>query len=87
MGVQFGEAVHWKECQAGGALAKFVTSWKGGLCFGVKGETGELVVGTTEGAWKTRAVQRKPFEDSWINENAVLVKMRPHSDEVRDRAG
>lgn len=51
VGVEFGEAVDWKERLAGGVLAKFAT-------------TQELILGTVEGVCKKRKVQGKPLTEN-----------------------
>ena len=57
MGLEFGEAVMWKKKQSGGRLGKISSTWDDGIYLGVKGGTGEIIIGTIEGVWKTRTVQ------------------------------
>ena len=40
---------------------------------GVKATTGEIIVGTMKGIWRTRSVRRKPEEDRWSVDNMSLV--------------
>lgn len=87
VGVEFGESVHWKERQVGGALCKSATTSVDGVFLGIEGKTGELIAGTARGVWKSRIVQRKPFEDRWKKDIAELAKARPYSAEHRDRDG
>ena len=39
---------------------------------GVKSTTGELVIGTKRGVWRTRSVRRKPVEQRWSVDNMLL---------------
>jgi hypothetical protein len=65
--------VLWKRKRKGGPLGKLTCMWEGGIYLGMKGTTGELIVGTKEGIWRTRTVRRKPFEERWRRENLELV--------------
>ncbi len=38
---------------------KFDARWKEGVCLGVRGESGESLIGTSEGVVKARAFRRK----------------------------
>lgn len=73
VGVGVREAVHRTERAVGGALDTFATTWQEGVFLGVKGKTGELIVGTPSGVWKTWTLQRKPLEERRKAENAQLV--------------
>ena len=44
---------------------------------GIRGRSGEVIVGNGEGVWKSRSVQRKPFGDRWDPKNADEVKHVP----------
>ncbi len=39
---------------------------------GIRGKTGEVVIGDKSGVWKTRAVKRRPIGEWWKSENAEL---------------
>jgi hypothetical protein len=39
--------------------------WDDGVFLGVKGSTGELIVGNEKGVWRTRTVRRKPEGERW----------------------
>ena len=44
-----------------------------GVYLGVRGKSGELMVGNRSGVWKTRTLRRKPSEDRWTQRAAELV--------------
>jgi hypothetical protein len=73
LGLEIGEGVLWKRKPVGGALGKLTCMWGDGIFLGVKGKTGEVIVGDRAGVWKTRTVQRKPLAERWNAENAELV--------------
>ena len=73
LGIEFGEAIHWRMKPAGGALGKLSSLWEDGVFLGVRGKSGELVVGDRHGVWKTRTIRRKPFDERWSKENLELV--------------
>lgn len=72
-GYEFGEAVLWKRRREGGPLGKLTCMWEDGIFLGVKGATGELIVGTREGVWRTRTIRRKVFEERWRRENLEMI--------------
>ena len=72
-GIEFGEAVLWKRRPIGGHLGKLSCLWGDGIFLGIKGSTGELMVGDAKGVWKTRTVHRKPKEQRWDVETLKLV--------------
>ena len=43
--------------------------WDDGIFFGVKGSTGEMIVGYEKGVWRTRTTRRKPEAERWSQEN------------------
>ena len=49
----------WSMKQAKGALGKLDSKWRDGVYFGIKEETGEIIIGDIEGVWKTRTIRRK----------------------------
>ena len=65
MGLEFGEGLLWKRKPVGGALGKLSCLWEDGIYLGIKATTGEIIIGTERGAWRTRTVQRKTIEDRW----------------------
>lgn len=76
-GIEFGEAVLWKRRPVGGPLGKLSLMWSDGVFLGVKGSTGELIVGDQRGVWKTRTVRRKPESERWKKENMEMVSGVP----------
>ena len=76
LGIEFGEAILWKRQAIGGALAKMSCLWEDGVYLGVRGASGEIVVGDKNGVWKTRSVQRKPLSQRWAE--GVVEEMVKH---------
>ena len=73
-GIEFGEAVLWRRKPVGGALGKLSVMWGDGVFLGVKGKTGEFIIGDSAGVWKTRTVQRKPIGERWNAGSAEMVR-------------
>ena len=73
MGIEFGEGVLFRRKPGQPKLAKLSSLWEEGIYLGHRAASGESVVGTSEGVWKTRTVQRKPVETRWDPENAKNV--------------
>jgi hypothetical protein len=73
LGIEFGEGVLWRSRPASGPLGKLSTLWDDGVCLGVRGKSGEIIVGNSKGVWKTRTVQRKPKQERWRSENLDVV--------------
>lgn len=73
--LEFGEALNWKTRPA---LGEPSPMWQDGIYLGLKGNTGGIITGTSEGAWRTRSAQRKPEETRWHETAATLTKERPH---------
>ena len=65
LGIEFGEGVHWRMKQAKGALGKLDSLWSDGVYLGIKGKTGEIIIGDAEGVWRTRTIRRKPDAERW----------------------
>ena len=60
---------------SGGSLGKFSCLRDDGVHLGPT--TGELVIGTRSGAWKTRSVRRKPTQQRCAIENMSLTRVVP----------
>ena len=73
MGAEFGEGILWRRRPVGGAMAKMTVLWEECVFLGVKGRTGEFIVGDSKGVWKTRTIQRTPMTTRWAPSNAELV--------------
>jgi hypothetical protein len=65
LGLEFGETLMWRRKPAGGALGKLTSLWGTGMFLGIRGKSGEIIVGDASGVWKTRTVRRVPIEDRW----------------------
>ena len=86
-GFEFGEGVLWKRRREGGPLGKLSCMWEDGVFLGVKGTTGELMVGNKEGVWRTRSIRRKPIGDRWSRSNIdhiVSVPWQPNFEKSGD---
>jgi hypothetical protein len=47
--------------------------WSDGVYLGVKATTGEIILGTSEGIWQTRTVQKKPLGQRWHKKNFNMI--------------
>ena len=72
-GVEPGEGVLWKRRREGGPLGKLTCMWEDGSFLGVKGSTGEMIVGDEKGVWRTRTIRRKPEGERWSMENLEKI--------------
>ena len=72
-GLEFGEKVLWRRKPVGNQLAKLTILWEDGIYLGIKGASGEFIIGDKKGVWKTRTVRRRPEEDRWGAENLEMV--------------
>ena len=59
LGVDFGEAILWRSRLPSGTLGKLPSLWDDGGFFGVRGTSGEIIIGSRSGVWKTRTIQRR----------------------------
>ena len=48
-GMEFGEGMMWKRRIAGGPLGELSCMWDDGIYLGVKGTTGDMIVGNKDG--------------------------------------
>ena len=46
-------------------MGKLTCLWEDGIFLGVKGSSGEYVVGDGYGVWKTRTLMRRHLEERW----------------------
>ena len=46
-------------------MSKLTCLWEDGIFLGVKGSSGEYIVGDGNGVWKTRTLMRRPPEERW----------------------
>ena len=77
LGVEFGEGIFWKKKREGGALGKLSSTWTDGVFLGVRGRSGEIIIGTKTGVWKARSIQRKPLDARWLPELMDMVRHPP----------
>ena len=75
----FGESVWYKEMNDNkGDKAKIESRWHDGVWMGVKGRTGEYIVGTSVGVVKAHTVRRKPEDMRWNADEINAVVGTPH---------
>ena len=43
------------------------------MCLGIKGKTGEIVVGDAQGVWRTRTIRRKQEAERWRDTHASMA--------------
>ena len=67
----------WKRTHAGGALGKLSSTWSDGVFLGVRGKSGEYIVGDKKGVWEARSLQRRPVGERWNPESIEMVKFVP----------
>ena len=73
IGLEFGEKVNFRRIAVGARMAKLDSLWSDGVFLGYRTVSGEVVVGTADGVYKTRTVQRKPLEHRWGSANLDMV--------------
>jgi hypothetical protein len=56
---------------------KLESLWMTWLLIGYKASTGEYMVANDEGAFRTRNVRRKPFEERWNRRAVEDIKYTP----------
>ena len=65
--------VNFRRTAVGARMAKLDSLWSDGVFLGYRSISGEIVVGTESGVFKTRTVQRKAYERRWNKENMDMV--------------
>ena len=73
IGLEFGEKVNFMRTAVGVRMAKLDSLWSDGVFLGYRSVSGEIVVGTEIGVFKTRTVQRKAYEHRWHEQNMDTV--------------
>ena len=76
-GFEFGERVLFRRVPVPAKLAKLDSLWNIGVFVGYRSTTGEYMVVTSEGAWKTRTLRRQPKEERWRREDVESMKCTP----------
>ena len=87
MGREFGECVVWRRRPVGSNLAELAVLWGVGVHLGVKGSTGEIIIGNGDGVWRTRTVRRRPEELRWMAEEIEKIKGLPWDHEGEKKEG
>jgi hypothetical protein len=72
-GLEFGEGLFFKMRAKREGIGKLASVWEDGIYLGVRAVSGEVIVGTETGVWRTRTVKRKPIETRWHQENTLKV--------------
>ena len=72
-GIAFGEKVLFRRKPLPNRLSKMSTLWEDGIYLGMRTVSGEMIVGTAAGVWRTRTVQRRPLGERWAADAAGMV--------------
>ena len=72
-GLEFGEGLLFKMKAKREGIGKLASVWQDGVYLGIRAVSGEIIVGTGEGIFRTRTVRRKPLETRWSNENTLMI--------------
>ena len=73
LGVEFGETILWRPRPTGGALGKLSSLWDDGVFLGVRGASGEIIIGSRSGVWKMRTIQRRPLGEKLVASTVEMV--------------
>ena len=73
---EFGECVHFRQPKAV-ELAKYEDRWQDGTYLGFDMRSGEYIVGTEEGVFRSGAVRRRPLDERWSREILDKIKGDP----------
>lgn len=73
LGVEFGERLLFRRQPIGARLAKLESLWEEGVFLGYRSQSGEYMIGTAEGAFRTRTIKRTVLEQRWKAENINCV--------------
>jgi hypothetical protein len=82
-GIEFAEGILFKKKRVN--QPKDTSVWEDGIYLGVRGISGEIIVGTKSGVWKTRTIQRKPHEYRWCQDNVEMVGGVPWNTNAEDK--
>ena len=75
---EFGESIFFrKRKKTKGKLQKLEPKWESGIFVGIDGRSGELLIGTGSGVFKSHSFRRKPMEDRWGYDAAASIKGTP----------
>ena len=75
--MEFAECVWYLKVGTEG-IDKLETRWESGIWLGIKDESGEVIIGTKEGAIKVRTIRRKGTKaERWNKEEFNAMKGTP----------
>jgi len=83
---EFCEGIWWRTKVVKPLLKKLEIMWQDGVYLGVKATTGEVIVGTAEGIFRTRTVRKKPKEDRWDVKHLDMIGGVPWRKQNGDEA-
>ena len=72
-GFEFGEKVLWRKSPTRRGLQALESVWADGVYLGYRWASGEHVIGDSNGVWKTRTAQRRPYEERWSVETLEWI--------------
>jgi len=72
-GLEFAEGLWFKIKEKKEGVGKLAVRWRDGVYLGVRAASGEIIVGTEEGVFRTRTVKRKPLESRWLQSNSTKI--------------
>ena len=73
---EFGERVWYLKSDSAGKN-KLVRRWEDGVWMGIRDESGESIIGTSEGVVKCRDFRRRPEADRWRSKDLSEIKGTP----------
>ena len=76
-GFEFGERLLFRRVPVPSKLAQLDSNWNIGVFVGYRSTTGEYLVVTPEGAWKTRTLRRQPEEVRWRRKDVKSMQFSP----------
>ena len=77
LGFEFAEMVHFRRAPTPGRLGKLDTLWHHGVFVGYRSISGEYMIVTDDGAYKTRTMRRRPLEERWNRAAVECIKYTP----------
>ena len=74
---EFGEGVLFRQPKATEVLGKYEDRWQEGSYLGFDMRSGEYIVGTDSGVFRSGAVRRRPADERWSKETLDKIKGDP----------
>ncbi len=89
LGVEFGELVHFRRTPLGDRKDKLDSLWEDGIYLGHRTVSGESIIGTSRGVFKTRTLRHKTYGERWRRDSLSMVgglpwKAKPSSAEAEE---